>query len=224
MPTLRLMDTRPLTPRVSHFVFEAPFAHLAGQHIALQAELGGSLVERCYSIASPPRPDWRIELCLGHEGLFGAYLRGLLPGEAVECSDPSGEMCLLGADKPSVYFAAGTGIAPVRAILLSQLTAEPGAEAALVQGARQFADLHFHEEFQTLAAGHSRFRYLPTVSRDDPGWNGRRGRVTAYVDEALGGASGQVAYICGQPDMVTDLRRVLAEEGIGDERQSYERY
>jgi NAD(P)H-flavin reductase len=62
------------------------------------------------------------------------------------------------------------------------------------------------------------------VSRDDPGWNGRRGRVTAYVDEALGGASGQVAYICGQPDMVTDLRRVLAEEGIGDERQSYERY
>ena len=224
MPILRLINSQSLSPRVSHFLFEASFEHHAGQHIALRAMLGGSPTTRYYSIASPPRSDGRIELCLRHDGLFGRHLRGLAPSAIVACSEPSGKMLLLDPGSPSVYFATGTGIAPVRAILLSQLAAVPGAEAALVQGARHSEELHYRDEFQSLAASHSGFRYLPTVSGNDPGWKGRRGRVTGYVDEALGGASGHLAYICGQPDMVAYLRRKLAEEGIGDKQQSYERY
>ena len=224
MPTLHLLESRPLTPKIGHFVFEASFQHLAGQHIALEAELRGARTKRYFSIASPPRSDGRIELCIRHDGLFGTYLRNLPPGATVDSSLPAGKMLLLDAKKASAYFASGTGIAPVRAILLAQLAANHAAETALVQGARHPTELHYRAEFQALAENHAGFRYLPTVTGDTPAWNGRRGRVTQYVGEALGDTRDWLAYICGQRAMVVDLRRMLAEAGIGDERQSYERY
>ena len=133
-------------------------------------------------------------------------------------------MLLLDAKKASAYFASGTGIAPVRAILLAQLAANPAAETTLVQGSRHPAELHYREEFRALAERHAGFRYLPTITGDYRDWKGRRGRVTQYVGEALGDARDWLAYICGQRAMVVDLRRTLTEAGIVDERQSYERY
>ena len=224
MPKLRLLESRPLTPTVGHFVFQAPFQHLAGQHIALEAELQGAPTKRYFSIASPPRSDCRIELCIRQDGLFGTYLRNLPVGAAVDSSHPTGKMLLLDAKKASAYFASGTGIAPVRAILLAQLAANPAAKATLVQGARHPAELHYREEFGALAERRAGFRYLPTVTGHNPDWNGRRGRVTQYFGEALGDTRDRVAYLCGQREMVVDLRRMLAKAGIGDERQSYERY
>ena len=224
MLTISLIDHQPLTFRVSQFTFRAPFGHSAGQHISLQAKISGTLVRNYYSIASPPRPDRQIELCLRHDGRFGGYLRNLLPEDTVECSKPAGTMRLLAPDRPAVYFAAGTGIAPVRAILLSQLAANPQAEASLVLGARHSKELLYREQFDALSRKHAGFRFLPTVSRDDPGWHGRRGRVTDHCAEALGGRSDLEAYFCGQPDLVGALRSRLASAGIGDERQSFERY
>ena len=224
MPSISLIDHRPLTHWVSQFTFRAPFEHRAGQHVALQAVISGTLVRNYYSIASPPRSDRRIELCVRHDGRFGAYLRKLRPEDTVQCSMPAGTMRLLAPDRPAVYFAAGTGIAPVRAILLSQLAANPQADALLVLGARHSKELLYREQFDALSRKHAGFQFLPTVSRDDPGWKGRRGRVTDHCAEALGGRRDLVAYFCGQPDMVAALRSRLASAGIGDERQSFERY
>ncbi len=224
MPTIRLINHQPLTVRVSQFTFQAPFAHRAGQHIVLQAEIRGTLVRNYYSIASPPFPDRQIELCLRHDGEFGGHLRGLAPGDTVECSQPAGKMRLLAPSDPAVYFAAGTGIAPVRAILLSQLAANPQAEALLVLGARHSKELLYREQFDALAAQHAGFRFLPTVSRDDPAWRGRRGRVTDHFAEALAGRSDLAAYFCGQSEMVAALCALLRSAGIADERQCFERY
>lgn len=224
MRTLRLIRTRPLSGRVSHFVFQAPFAHEAGQYLALSAQISGTTAKRYYSIASPPRPDQQIHLCIQHDGDFGGHLRGLRPGDAVACSTPAGTMRLLDPGHPAVYFAAGTGVAPLRAILLTQLTANPLAQATLVLVARHSRDLLYSDEFEELASRHGGFRFLPTVSGEDAGWRGRRGRAAAHVDEALAGRSGLDAYFCGQRDMVDDLRQRLAEAGIPDERQSFERY
>ncbi len=224
MRTLRLIESRPLSGRVSHFVFQAPFAHEAGQYLALSAQISGAPAMRCYSIASPPRPDRQIQLCIQHEGDFGSHLRGLRPGDAVACSAPAGTMRLLDPGRAAVYFAAGTGIAPLRAIFLAQLTANPRAQATLVFGARHSRDLLYGDEFAELAGRLGGFRFLPTVSGEDAGWEGRRGRATAHVDEALAGRSGLDAYFCGQREMVDYLRERLPEAGIPDERQSFERY
>ena len=224
MHFIRLMDSKPLTSRVWHLSFQAPFRHEAGQHVALRATVDGEPLTGYYSIASPPGRDGRIEFCLDVAGRLGRHFRGLRPGDAVACGEPSGTMRLLAAACPSVYFATGTGVAPLRAILLSQLDADPDADAVLVQGARQSKDLHFRHEFENLARRHPGFRFLPTVSGGERGWTGRRGRVAEHVDEAVGDRAGLVAYICGQREMVAEMRRRLAVAGIAGERQCFERY
>ena len=224
MSKIRLASARALNGRVTHFVFEAPFAHRAGQYVAVSAEIHSAPVQRYYSIASPPRSDGRIELCVQTEGEFGAHLKGLRPGAELGCSEPAGRMRMLDAERPAVYFAAGTGVAPLRAILLSQLAADPRASATLVLGGRQRDDLLYRDEFEALCAKHGGFTLLPTVSGDDADWDGLRGRVTAHVDRAIAGRDSLDAYLCGPPEMVAELRTRLAAEGIPDERQGFERY
>lgn len=224
MPTIRLIEARPLGGRATHFAFEAPFAHEAGQYVALSAEIAGSPVQRYYSIASPPRLDRSIEFCIEPSGDFGRHLSQLQAGDEVACSEPGGRMRLLDPDRPAVYLAAGTGIAPLRAILLAQLQGNPGADATLVLGARSSLDLAYLEEFETLADRHAGLRVWPTVSGEDAAWNGRRGRVTAHLADAVRGRPGVDAYFCGPPDMVAQLRRDLAAAGVPDERQVFERY
>ena len=224
MPTIELIKQRILTPRVSHFVFQAPFRHEAGQYVALHAVVEGAQQTRYYSVASPPSPNGQIELCIQHEGEFGSHLRSLQQGEQLECSEPAGNMRLLNAERPAVYFAAGTGVSPMRAILLAQLAANPRAHTTLLLGARHSSELLYKDEFQALATEHASFRFMPTVSGNEATWDGRRGRVSAHIDEAIAGRSGIDAYFCGQREMVAELCESLAQAGITDERQVYERY
>lgn len=224
MPRIRLVAARALNDRVTHFVFEAPFGHEAGQYVAVSAAIHGAPVKRYYSIASPPRNDGRIELCVRTEGEFGSHLKGLRSGAELECSEPAGRMRLLDAERPAVYFAAGTGVAPMRAILLAQLAAAPDASATLVLGGRRRDDLLYLDEFKTLCIRHAAFTLLPTISGDDADWDGLRGRVTAHVDRVIAGRDGLDAYFCGPPEMVSALRARLAAAGVPDERQGFERY
>ena len=225
MPDIELLEHSLMTPRVSRFLFQAPFRHEAGQYVALSALVGGTQQTRYYSIASPPDPSGKIELCIQHDGAFGSHLRSLRRGDRMECSEPGGTMRLLDPARPAVYFAAGTGVSPMRAILLEQLAANPAAEAVLLLGARHSSELLFRDEFEalgqldTLASASC---LLSVATRT--GWKGRRGRVAAHIDEAMAGLSSPDAYFCGQRDLVAQLRERLAVEGIPDERQVYERY
>lgn len=224
MPRIRLEFARALNDRVTHFVFAAPFAHAAGQYVALSAAIDGTPVKRYYSIASPPRGDGRIELCVQTEGAFGSHLKGLPAGAELECSEPAGRMRLLDANRPTAYFAAGTGVAPLRAILLSQLAAAPRASATLVLGGRRPADLLYRDEFEALRSKHAGFDLLPTVSGDDPNWDGPRGWVTEHFDRAITGRLCLNVYFCGPSEMVAELRARSVAVGIPDKWQGFERY
>ncbi len=221
---MRLIERRSLSDEVRHFVFHADFEHLAGQYLALAAELGGETQKRYYSIASAPREDRTIDLCVDIRGDFGQYLDSLEQGSEVTAEGPAGKMGLLDARNSAVYFASGTGIAPVRAILQAHLGENPAANTRLYFGVRHSKNLFFRDEFEALAERHPKFEFCPTVSGDDAGWEGRRGRVHAYLDEALEGGENLDAYFCGQRELVDQLKADLSAAGIADERQSYERY
>lgn len=224
MPRITLIGSRDLSPRVSHFSFQATFRHHAGQHVALRAEIEGSRTIRYFSIASPPLPSGTIEFCIRHDGRFGAHLRDLRPGDTVQCSEPAGQMRLRNPSRPAVYFAAGTGVSPMRAILLEQLAASPDADAVLTLGARHVEELLYRDAFEALASRHSGFRFVPVLSRGTAGWQGGRGHVTDHVGPALAPQRDVDAYFCGPPAMVAEMRARLARAGIAEERQCFERY
>jgi len=225
----RIAETRELAPEVRHFVFELPAGEhldfLPGQFLTLRAGIGGRAVRRAYSIASPPGGP-RFELCLNRvrEGVFSPYLFDRRPGDVVEMKGPYGAFGWREPPADSVLVATGTGIAPIRAMLRARLPGDALRRYILLSGARHEYGLLYRAEFEDLAGRCRHFRFWPTVTRPEPGWAGRTGRVQLHLHEAVGSRRDLDIYICGLWEMVREVRDMLAGMGFERHRIIYERY
>jgi len=229
----RLLGQRELAPEVHHFDFEVPdmeaLSFSPGQFISVVKEIGGKEITRAYSIASP-RDGNRFSLCLNrvHDGMISPYLFSLQPGNTVDIQEPLGYFTLRHPGHRIVFVATGTGIAPFRSMLLHHLpSTQP--EVTLLFGARYPYGLLYANEFLALTQQFPRFRFLPTVTRPDPQWQGRTGRVMAHLDEALAlrtpdELSTTDVYICGLREMVDDVRKELKARGFDRKQIIYEKY
>jgi len=224
-----LLETRDLAPEVRHFVFETPgvseLNFKAGQFVSFTETLAGKKITRPYSIASLPDGN-RFELCLNlvHEGVFSPHLFEMKPGDSVEMSAPLGFFVVRNPDKPAVFVATGTGIAPFRAMVPEFLRLPQAQELTLIFGVRYAPNIYYREEFEAQAARHGNFRFWPTLSRQDPSWQGRTGHVQLHVLEAIGDRRDLDVYICGLKAMVDDVRAIL--KGLGFDRKQiiFEKY
>ena len=225
----RLIESVELAPEVRHFVFEAEgaerFEFLPGQFVSLTAPIGGKLITRAYSLASAPRQGNRFELCLNRvpAGIFSNVLFDMKPGDTVEMKLPLGMFTLRQPPLDSLFIATGTGIAPFRSMLQAHLTSS-GPAITLLFGVRYESHLMYGVEFEALTRRFPQFRYWPTLTRPDPGWRGRTGRVQTHLDEALGGRRDLDVYLCGLKAMVDDVRRLLKERGFDRKQIFYEKY
>jgi len=224
-----LVETKDLAPEVRHFVFETPevgeLHFKAGQFVSFTETLQGKKITRPYSIASLPDGN-RFELCLNlvHEGIFSPHLFQLKPGDAVEMSAPLGFFVVRNPEKPALFIATGTGIAPFRGMVPAYLGHAHAQELTMIFGVRQAANIYYRDEFEALAAKHANFRFWPTLSREDPAWQGRSGHVQIHVLEALADRRDLDVYICGLKAMVDDVRAIL--KGLGFDRKQiiFEKY
>lgn len=230
----RLRATRELAPGTKHLEWEVTeggaLDFRAGQFLSLQLARNGQTLTRAYSIASPPRGDGRFELCLNRVagGYASNYLCDLAPGAEINCHGPHGFFFV---EPPVlnhlVFIATGTGVAPIRAILHDLFASglDAGREIWLLFGVRYPETILYREEFERLAAGHSNFRFVPTLSRAPGDWPGARGYVQEQLRRQLSGRSDFLAYLCGLKAMVDDVRRILKEEfGLDRRRIRYEKY
>jgi NAD(P)H-flavin reductase len=71
---------------------------------------------------------------------------------------------------------------------------------------------------------HSNFHYLPTLSRENPGWTGATGYVQEHVRKLADGRIDMDAYICGLKDMVIANRDMLKELGWDKKSIMFERF
>jgi NAD(P)H-flavin reductase len=129
--------------------------------------------------------------------------------------------------RDTLFIATGTGIAPFRS-MLHWLLADPQRHEkkrlSLLFGVRTERDLYYHDEFQKLAAEHSNFEYLPTLSRGGPEWQGLRGYVQNHVPGIVTGRTDMHAYICGLDKMVSTNRALLKQLGWDRKSIRYEKY
>jgi ferredoxin-NADP reductase len=219
---VRLARSRLIAPDVCHCVFEAQgterFDFSPGQHVKLSAEIGGVREDRYYSIASAPDGGPRFELCVKINGDPFSQGFARAEGQEFECEGPAGGFGLRGELRDSLLVAAGTGIAPLRAMLLHLLGREDrsgGRKLILLHGARTPGMLLYSEEFADLAKRRPGFEYWPTLSRPGAAWSGRRGRVSAHLEEAAGSLENSFdAYLCGHPEMVAETAQRLTAAGI----------
>jgi ferredoxin-NADP reductase len=220
----RLIQSREIALNTRHFEFESPewnAAFVPGQFVSITA----NEITRAYSIVSPPGGN-RFALCanLVQDGHLSPFLFALEPGGEIEFKGPYGAFILRRPPSDSIFVATGTGIAPFRSMLLSQLNANPNHRFTLIFGVRHEPGLLYHDELATLAQAFPNFDYRPTLTRPPTHWSGLSGRVQPHALEVLGDRRDMDVYICGLREMVDEMRAQLKALGVDRKRIIYEKY
>ena len=238
---LRLSDSRMLAPSVRHLAFEradgTPFTFIPGQFIQIHFQYDdGKPTKRSYSVGTPVDGSGtveQLELAVSYVdgGAATRLLEDLAPGGEIEASGPYGRFCLMDGDENQRYLliATGTGVAPYRAMLprIGKLIAEQGRRFVLLYGARNPGELLYDDEFQAFADRHPEFIYHPCLSRagrDVPKPGDRRGHVQDALTEIAPDPAHDIAYLCGNPDMVDATFTLLKESGLPIKHIRREKY
>jgi ferredoxin--NADP+ reductase len=195
----------------------------AGQYATIGIAIDGDVIERPYSIVSSPHEpflEFFIELVPG--GNITPKLWELKLGSTILVRRRIvGQFTLDTTFTHHLMLATVTGVAPFVSILRTQqIDRKHGATAnqqfIVIHGASQSADFGpYCRELEELShAGW--LTYIPTVSRPwaEPGWEGETGRVEdimrKHADQLGFDHSNSIAYACGHPQMVANVKQILA--------------
>ena len=221
------------TDLVKRFFFkvsnENTFDFKPGQFVMLLLPIESKYQNRSYSIASPPYEDNTFELAivLNPKGLGTPYLWEKVEiGSAIEVSKPLGKFILQEPIEEDICFiGTGTGIAPLRSMILHIINNNiPYKNIYLIFGNRWEKDILYFKEFKELAEDHKNFNFIPVLSRDNPGWTGKKGYVHEIYQEIFSDKRNASFYMCGWKDMLKDARLNLEKMGYDKKKIKFESY
>jgi NAD(P)H-flavin reductase len=187
----------------------------------------GTATKRSYSLATihdhAMGPGEAVEIAVSYVagGSATALFEGLETGGRLDASGPYGRFCLMPGDANQRYLliGTGTGVTPYRAMLpqLEKLIVERGIEVVLLFGARTPEELLYGDDFRAFADRHPQFRFVPCFSRElpaDPHADVRHGYVQQFLAEFSPSAATDIAYLCGNPNMVDACFEQLKVDGL----------
>ena len=207
------------------------FPFKAGQFAQLVCAVRNSEkpVIRSYSIASPPEEKRFLEFCikLVMEGKLTPTLWDKRDGDKIDLRGPYGKFIVEEpVNNDLVFIAAGTGIAPFWGMIYHLLKSGVKRNIVLVFGLRFEEDVIYEKEFKTLAAEHSNFTPIFTLSRprNPKTWWGHTGYVQTHLEKNVKDPANAKAFICGLTPMIEQSQAQLEKMGFAKERVHYERY
>jgi ferredoxin-NADP reductase len=142
------------------------------------------------------------------------------PGLAVEASGPYGQFYFDETlHKSIVLIAAGSGITPMISMLRYIDDLELTAPVTLLYCVRTGADIIFENELVRLSKSLPKFKYEVCLSRPDPAWKGRSGRLTAqFVSQFVSDLDSPVFFLCGPKGFMDNAHQILSTLGVNQER------
>jgi Na+-transporting NADH:ubiquinone oxidoreductase subunit F len=204
----------------------------AGQYIQLETpeyEMTSEPVYRAYSMSSIPSDNTRVELEIRYvpEGICTTYVHNYLKeGDDLVFNGPYGDFYLRDTDRNIIFIAGGSGMAPIKSILMDM--AEKGVDrtAHYFFGARGKRDLFMVEKMQELEEKLPNFKFIPALSDPQPedNWDGETGLVTEVLDKYIDSMENTEAYLCGSPGMIDATIKVLKEKGLPDDLIYYDKF
>lgn len=184
----------------------------AGQMVSLWID--NTAEARLYSMAGGEQePSMKILFEVVHQGVLSNRMKQLKPGDVIHCSEPMGEF--INTSKPAVWIATGTGIAP----FLSMLASGDSENKTLLHGSRTLENFFFQEMLKSKM-GNRYLRFCTTQSGDGIIF----GRITHYLEQEKNFEPNILYYLCGNNQMVIDVREILIRKGVGYENIKAEIY
>lgn len=175
-----------------------------------------------YSFASSPLRKDQIELLIrdNPKNEITNFLHNKLQlEESVFISMGQGKFFLdETSDEPRLFIAGGMGIAPLLSMVRTLALTSKKAPYILVHSVRSPEDLLHHEELEKLIMNDSRFRYFPFLSGE--------GRLSpVYLTTFLSILkTNPDCYICGPGSMNEDMKKMLLEFHIPNEKIKIEKW
>lgn len=186
-------------------------------------------VYRAYSIASAPSSTGLLTLVFGRVpgGICSSYVfERLRVADAVTVNGPFGGFFLHDSERDILLVAGGSGMAPMRAILMDMAEKHATRTVTYYFAARTAGDLFYVDEMRALEKALPRFRFVPVLSNPGPreGWEGERGGIAAALSRLLAALTHHEAYLCGSPGMIDASIAVLHSKGLPDELIVYDKF
>jgi Na+-transporting NADH:ubiquinone oxidoreductase subunit F len=205
---------------------------IAGQFIRFEApayEKSPAPVSRCYSLAAPPSVADEIQLHVRYvpNGICTTYVHQYLKvGDKVTVRGPYGRFRLHEGEGDVICIAGGSGMAPIRSLLLDMRDKGIRRRVRYFFGAKARRDLYMTDEMSWLESVLPDFRFIPALSEPQPGddWRGETGLITEVVDRLSSAHPASQAYLCGSPLMIDACVKVLRGKGMGDERIFFDKF
>ena len=235
---LLFKEYRQIGPKTRHLVFTYPvdmdpMEFKAGQFISFHFNnAAGKEVRRNYSIADAPETAGStIALACAYveNGLASEILFNLMPGDALDASGMYG-IFVLKPETPKRYIlvATGTGVTPYRSMLpkLQQLM-QQNVPVVLLFGVRNAAELLYREDFVAIDSQYENFDFRACYSREQSGTPAAyefSGHVQDQLADLAINPETDLAYLCGNPNMVDAVMLQLETLGLTRRQICREKY
>ena len=196
---------------------------LPGQYV--NVTVPGTASHRSYSFSSAPGADEATFLIRNLPGgVMSSYLGDRAqPGDAVTLTGPMGAFYLRPIERPQLWLAGGTGLAPFLSML--EQVAEQGSDhpITLYYAVTRAADLVELDRVTALAKTIGNVTVITILAAEDDAHE-RKGFVTDHVTaEDLNDGDCDV-YLCGPPPMVDAVRAHFAKLGVEPAAFHYEKF
>lgn len=160
-------------------------------------------------------------------GIASNYLCDAEEGDKIKVTGPTGRHFVLPDDEDLnnyqyVFFAAGTGIAPFRGMVMELLEMGIDGEVHLILGVPYSTDLLYGDLFKEYEEKHDNFHFYEAISREQKTDDGEKMYVQRRLADRwdrLGSLihnEDTLLYICGLEGMETGIYRVLLEKECMD--------
>lgn len=232
--SLKVAEVRRETEDTVSIAFEVPadlvadYHYLPGQYLTLRKEIDGEDVRRSYSLCSAPyEKEWRVAVKQVDKGVFSGFANSTLrAGDVLDVMTPTGHFMLEtnpSNSKSYAFFAAGSGVTPVLAMIKSVLEEEPSSDITFFYGNKGFYSIIFREEIEALKNRYmDRLRVVHILSRESLGNKIQKGRIDAgkcgdLYDAFLKNTTIDGVYVCGPEQMILGVKESMLAKGV-DER------
>ena len=193
---------------------------LPGQFVSMEF---GPKAWRAYSIAShPDEPQIELLVRLVDGGVASEVFRDAAVNTTFNFKGPFGHFLLTENPEATLNFCAtGTGIAPLRAMILEEAKNENPRTMRLFYGGRDKDDIAYLEDLQVWAPNIE--IYLGLSQSDEAYPNAKKQRITTYLEDTEFEINDEF-YLCGNGPMVKSVNALLAEKGINKTQIHQERF
>ena len=192
----------------------------AGQYLSVEANIGGKIFKRPYSIASSPADTldgtYMIMVKRVDGGIVSQYiLDNWKVGDSVTTSAPLGDFTYerLRDAKTVIGIAGGSGITPFRSLAKAIGEGDEPCSLVLLYGSRTLADAVFSDEITEIAKKCDRVKLVNVLSNEEKE-GCESGFITADLIKKYAPADDYSIFMCGPQAMYNFADKEIEKLGI----------